>query len=138
MRQLTGMLTALVCVFSVVAMKVTLANAQNDVTALENLPVLETVDSSSATDLTGLQDRQAKLDYGFLFLSVGAGGERPVAATDRTPSYSSSTLMPAATALKPAPQNLPPYAVVKPNRAIETQTDPQRLTVVAPTSQQQK
>jgi len=29
-------------------------------------------------------------------------------------------------------KTLPPYSIVEPNRAIKTQTDPQRLTVFAP------
>ncbi|MFM7423572.1 MAG: hypothetical protein ACKO7W_00980 [Elainella sp.] len=104
------------------------------VRAQDNLPILEQPTAASATELTQLQTRKASSDFDFLFLPAGAGGEElsnnPVgwgySSTELTPVSSSTNTV---STLK----LLPTYAIVEPNRAIETQTDPQRLTILTPT-----
>lgn len=128
MQQLSGMLTTLSLLGIVWAGTL---QTQNHLSELE--PALEAADSDSASDLSGVENRFVPLDYGFIFYPDGAGGKR-------TPSHSSSypitTLAPTqGIGVKPFASGqrvLPEYAVVKPNRSIETQTDPQRITVIAP------
>jgi hypothetical protein len=108
------------------------------VRAQDNLPILEQP-TATAAELTQLQTRQASSDFDFLFLPAGAGGEEQSNAALNW-SYSSTELMPVSKniasdgATAATRKLLPAYAVVEPNRAIETQTDPQRLTVLAPTA----
>lgn len=100
----------------------------------DNLPVLETPTATSAMVLGELQNRRVSTDFDFIFLPPGSGGEQSGGPADQTWSYSEMGLEPVATeiARQIDQETLPVYALVEPNRPIETQTDPQRLTVVTP------
>lgn len=93
----------------------------------EMLP-LEVPTAASAIAIDGLENRQVSTDFDYLFLPPGAGGEQ----SDETWSYSTTELEPVATEITRNVNQggLPTYSIVEPNRAIETQTDPQRLTTV--------
>jgi hypothetical protein len=126
MKRLVRVLTALS--FLLPLLGTTIAKAQ------DNLPPLEMPTATSATALDGLQKRQISTDFDFVFLPAGAGGEQ----SDDTWSYSATSLQPIRSEIaKNVNQaTLPAYALVEPNRSIETQTDPQRLTVIAPVTSQ--
>ena len=96
--------------------------------AQDELPLLEVPTGVSAMELGDLQNRRVSSDFDYIFLPVGAGGEQ----SDEAWSYSTTELEPVATEItRNVNQNgLPTYSIVEPNRAIETQTDPQRLTTV--------
>lgn len=105
------------------------------VRAQDNLPVLEQPTATSAAELAELQTRKASSDFDFLFLPTGAGGEE-LSEQPVSWSYSSTELTPVSKNIAnnvSTRKLLPTYTLVEPNRAIETQTDPQRLTVLAPT-----
>jgi hypothetical protein len=94
----------------------------------DNLPLLELPTAVSASALGDLQYRKIATDFD----SVAA----PAEATAAEPTVETAEMESGLGQAKEI-SNLreqPIYTQVEPNRAIETQTDPQRLTVVAPTT----
>lgn len=69
-----------------------------------------------------------------MFLPSGSGGEEQPNA-EANWRYDATELNPVSQDITSnSAKRLPTYAIVEPNRAIETQTDPERLTLLAPTS----
>ena len=138
MRRLTGMLTTLGSLslgMWTLGLPAELVAAPLVITPAD-LPELEKADSRSAADLAGVEERQT-LDYQLIFLPAGSGGERPAdgSAPELASSYLVTGVAPLENSLSISTGTLPEYAIVRPNRSIETQTDPQRLTLVAPDSE---
>jgi hypothetical protein len=124
MKQLTRRLTGLGILVPLLGASV--ASAQDD------LPLLEMPTATSATALDGFENRRVSTDFDYIFLPAGSGGEQ---VSDEAWRYASGGLASVGTdiAKRITPKDIPTYALVEPNRAIETQTDPQRLTISAPT-----
>jgi hypothetical protein len=135
MKRLTVVLSALSLLFAAV-LSSAIAKAQGTAITFSNLPVLDTSASTSANSLKGVEGRETSLDYELLFLPRGTG-EGTIAGrrAEKWPGYFQENLNPiAATVKKPvASAVIPPYAIVEPNKSIQTQADPQRLTVSTPT-----
>lgn len=96
---------------------------------VESLPVLEMPTATSASALQGFDNRQVQTDYDFMFLPAGTGGEQSTDSWD----YSLAPLNQVEDNVTGPYRTIPSYAVVEPNRSIETQTDPERLTIQVPT-----
>lgn len=94
----------------------------------DNLPLLELPTAVSASALGDLEYRKIGTDFD----SVAA----PAEVTAASPTVETSGLESGLGQAKEIGnlREQPIYTQVEPNRAIETQTDPQRLTVVAPTT----
>jgi hypothetical protein len=96
----------------------------------DDFPLLELPTAVSASALGDLQYRKLSTDFD----TVMAPASEP---TNPTNTVGSSMTEPTGVGqskqIDPL-RNQPIYTQVEPNRAIETQTDPQRLTVVAPTT----
>lgn len=131
MKRLVQVLTAL-SLTTTTAFMAAIARAQENV--LPELVPLEPADSTSALVLDGVESRNTSLDFQLLFLPDGAGGERNAAEFEY---YEPATLIPMATELDLSGEDrIPTYARVEPNRAIRTQTDPQRLMIATPLARQ--